>query len=290
MQSRVDAATVTKSLTPIPLSPSLDVDSHQQELVHLCEDVNRYGYAIYEWDKASQDIPQHIKALHRALSLQNTDDGVLRATNGLSLLEDLSGTPQGRFPPYQSAPLNWHTDGYYNAENQAVRCFTLHCVEPAAQGGELVLMDDTLLVWALLQENPEMVQLLTHPQAMTLPANADKEGHDRPDRTTAMIKCDSDARITMRFTTRARNIRWRCSATQAAAARAAELITHHQHWHSQVALKRGQGVITRNILHARNAFNDTLGSPKRQILRGRFNQLPVYHNLQHVADKTHALR
>ncbi|MBX2884109.1 MAG: TauD/TfdA family dioxygenase [Granulosicoccus sp.] len=275
MYRRLDSVNDGIALTPIQLSPWPDTEKAAADLTRLCEKVQLYGYAVYEWDHIPEDVPERVSALLQALSLRNSDSGVLQDANGLSLLQDLSGSPQGRFPPYQSTPLKWHTDGYYNDQQEAVRSFTLHCIEPAAQGGALRLMDDSLLVWALMHDDPELIRLLAHPQAMTLPANSDTEGHDRPDRHVAMISPQVDGELSMRFTMRARNIRWRCSATQAAAERAAELIALNSDWHARVRLKRGQGIITRNILHTREAFSDHREQPSRQMLRGRFRQLPV---------------
>lgn len=290
MQARIDTVWNASKVSPIRLSPCLEQKTQQLELARLCDYVKRFGFAVYEWDKEPQIPEDSVNELLLSLSLSGSDDGVMHNSRGLSLLQDLSGEPKGRFPPYQPASLKWHTDGYYNAQKDTVRCFTLHCIEPAAQGGALNLMDDTLLVWALLQENPDMVRLLAHPQAMTLPANTDQEGHNRPDRTTAMINRHNDGAITLRFTTRARHIRWRCGATQAAANAAAMLINRKTDWHSRVLLKRGQGIITRNILHSREAFTDSLDGPKRQMLRGRFYRLPQADNLAVNTEKNNALR
>ena len=171
--------------------------------------------------------------------------------------------------------MNWHTDGYYNDERETIRSFSLHCIAPAAVGGAMLLMDDVSLVYALFNEDPELVLLLSDPNAMTLPHNKDNDGHDRPDRCVPVISQNADESITMRFTTRTQNIQWRCSATQAAAQRASELINTHPQWHTRITLQQGQGIITRNVLHAREAFEDAPNKPKRQMLRGRFTTLPT---------------
>jgi hypothetical protein len=243
-------------------------------LTQLCDSVESDGFALYSWLHSPKDIPSSVSELLSSLSLCNGDRGVIRESGELSLLEDLSGTPKGRFPPYQSKALNWHTDGYYNDSGNSIRCFTLHCIEPATEGGELVLMDDALLILALWQEDPELLRFLSHPEAMMLPRNQDEVGHDRPDRHVPIIQPNADGSLTLRFTTRTQNIQWRCAATQAAAKRAADLIHTNKHWQVRVRLQRGEGVITRNVLHAREPFVDAPGWPKRQMLRGRFNNLP----------------
>ena len=51
--------------------------------------------------------------------------------------------PEGdksRYVPYTDRPLGWHTDGYYNAPDRAIRSFILHCIAPAPDGGENTLL------------------------------------------------------------------------------------------------------------------------------------------------------
>ncbi len=278
IQRRTEVSAESTALEPLmlPSHPPQSPDkSFEAVLTQLCESVAQTGFALYEWTDNPHDVTSSVSDLLKALSLRDSDQGVIRETSELSVLQDLTGTPKGRFPPYQSKAMNWHTDGYYNDAAQMVRCFTLHCVSPAAVGGALLLMDDAYLVYALLKEDPELVVLLSHPSAMTLPHNQDSEGHNRPDRSVPVIVRNADDTITMRFTTRTQNIQWQCSATKAAAQRANELINAHPQWHNRITLQQGQGIITRNVLHAREAFEDAPDKPKRQILRGRYTNLPT---------------
>jgi len=280
-QARSELSAATAVPQALQLSPQLfqHHDKSSTEIfdlmTRLCDNVVHTGFALYEWSNSPTDEANSVSALLQALSLRDGDQGVIREAGALSLLQDLTGTPRGRFPPYQPKAMNWHTDGYYNDAAETIRCFTLHCVAPAADGGALLLMDDALLVLALWRENPELVALLSHPEAMTLPHNKDSDGHNRPDRTVPVIFRNTDETIAMRFTTRARNIQWRSDATQAAAQRASELISEHPEWHTRITLQQGQGIVTRNVLHAREKFVDAPDKPKRQILRGRFTSLPT---------------
>ena len=297
-QAQAEARAGALPPCPFILPSVLHTQTNRTTLLQLCQAVNDTGFALYEWNDSPADVPGAVLKLLQALSLRDSDSGVIRELGELSLLQDLSGTPKGRFPPYQSKAMNWHTDGYYNAAAETIRCFTLHCVEPAAEGGALLLMDDTYLVLALLRDDPLLVALLSHPEAMTLPQNADTDGHDRPARTTPLIQQHADGSLSMRFTTRSKNISWRCSETQAAAQRATELIDNHHKWQTRLTLKKGQGIITRNILHAREPFVDSpvAGNAqcKRQMLRGRFTNLPTPAapiNTAHTsAENTHVAR
>jgi hypothetical protein len=48
---------------------------------------------------------------------------------------------RGEFIPYTDRAIRWHTDGYYHPQARRIRGMMLHCVRPAAQGGENRLLD-----------------------------------------------------------------------------------------------------------------------------------------------------
>lgn len=274
--------TVNTEVTYHLLPPDTASRAYRETLDRICNEVKRHGFACYEWSSTTASEPRSVSLavgrLLQSMGLSDSDKGVIRDAAELSLLQDLAGTPQGRFPAYKSSAMNWHTDGYYNDHDDTIRSFTLHCIHPAANGGELILMDHNLLILALINEAPETIRLLSHPAAMTLPENRDDHGHDRPDRTVPVVFSHPDQSLGMRFTTRSQNIQWRCTDTRLAAEKAQTLIIQHQQWHTMVKLGAGQGIITRNVLHARNAFSDPADQPKRQMLRGRFKQIPIYNN------------
>ena len=259
--------------TVVQLSPSLTTDDDVQNLKRLCSQVAAIGFCVYEWTEATEETNREVLALHRRLSLGTSDRGVVQQSDGLSLLADLSDTDQGRFVPYTARAMGWHTDGYYNPTDQNVRCFTLHCLQPAATGGALSLMDDQLLIIKLIEKAPELVDLLSHPEAMMIPGNTDELGHDRPDCYTPVLFTHADGIPATRFTTRLRNIQWRNDETKTAAETMKQLIESGTDQHHTVRLQANQGMVTRNILHRREAFTDD-HLHRRQMLRGRYLQLP----------------
>jgi hypothetical protein len=251
-------------------------------LTSLCQRVRDHGFALYQWGDSpgtasAREITDNVTRLHTALNLHAFDDGVVHDEHGLSLLTDLTGSDQGRFIPYTPRAMGWHTDGYYNARQKSLRCFTLHCIQNAADGGALTLLDDQRVLIALYDHNPQMVSLLSHPQAMTLPANSDTLGHDRPDVHSAVFFARDDGTLATHFTTRTRNIAWRNAETETAARQMKQLIDELTDWHHKVRLEPGQGIITRNILHRRDAYTDATDQP-RKMLRGRYVQTPRYPN------------
>jgi hypothetical protein len=243
-------------------------------LDQLCADFVNQGFAMYEWNKSAENPRQREVRLHAKLGLSQPDSGIISGDDNLSLLEDKTGTSFSRFVPYSNRQMNWHTDGYYNAQTEPVRCFTLYCIEQAASGGELTMMNNALLLIALYDENPNWVAALAHPEAVLFPANKDEEGHHRPDRKTAVFSMYDDGQLNTRFTTRTRNIQWRTPETELAAKTASKLIDNNPQWHTRVRLEKNQGLITANLLHKREAFIDEQTVGRRQILRGRYAHLP----------------
>lgn len=258
----------------VELTSDLHSTADRAALAALCTQVRQHGFGLYQWTDIPLDITTSVSRLNSALSLTEQDNGVVQNESGLSLLKDMADSPRGRFIPYTSRAMGWHTDGYYNDPSATLRSFSLHCINAADSGGALHLMDYELLLIALREEEPDLLRLLSHPQCMTLPANKDNLGHNRPDRQVPVWFSLPDDQPGLRFTTRTQHISWRNTDTQAAADRLAELIDCYSQWHHCVRLESGQGVITRNILHRREAFTDAKKGPPREILRGRYLNIP----------------
>ena len=81
--------------------------------------------------------------------------------------------------PYTNRPLSWHTDGYYNAPEDRIRSFILHCCRNAERGGESALLDPEIAYIRLRDENPRFIAALMHDEAMTIPANHEADGSVR---------------------------------------------------------------------------------------------------------------
>ena len=269
------------TLQKIPLQPSVGLtqdlatsDDHRA-VATIKDQVQTHGFARYHWLSCLVSAQRTgVNLMARRLGLDRSDGGIISHTDQLSLLEDLSGSARGRFVPYSNRAMNWHTDGYYNEADKAVRCFTLHCLQAAAEGGVLTVMDPELLLIALYDEDPQLVSDLSHNNAMLLPSNVDAEGHNRADRQVPVIYAHQDGELGLRFTTRTQHIQWRSLATQAAAKRALELVELNTQWHTQLRLLPGEGIVSRNVLHKRTAFENALDLPQRQMLRGRYLDIP----------------
>lgn len=263
----------SKDVTVIIIADSNNCSN--AELAQICKSVQRNGFAVYEWQLIPKDPLAACIKFNQQLGLKDSEaDQGVASSKGLSTLRNLEGESLGRFIPYTNRAMNWHTDGYYNSQDAAIRCFTLHSVAAASEGGTLKLVDSELLLIGLYDQDPHLVQLLSHPRAMMLPANKDTDGHDRPDRYVPVISMHADGTLDLRFTARTKNIHWRNTATQQAAEHALTLLERRTDWQHSLRLKTGQGVITRNVLHKREAFNDSPKSPQREMLRGRYTRMP----------------
>ena len=189
-------------------------------------------------------------------------------------LRTSSEEAQKGYIPYTTRPLNWHTDGYYNAPEARVQGFVLHCHQQAASGGENQLMDPEIAYLRLREANPDYIRALMHPQAMTIPANQEPDGSIRPDSVGPVFYADpATGRLQMRYTARTRSIHWREDAlTLEAADWLRDWLTAGDPLMRQLRLAPGEGIVNNNILHNRTRFEDGADEGgARIILRLRFH-------------------
>ena len=179
---------------------------------------------------------------------------------------------QFEYIPYSNRAISWHTDGYYNQLNRKIRAMLLHCVRPAARGGENALMDHEILYLLIRDENPQYIDALMQPDAMTIPANIENGVEIRPEQTGPVFSVDeSSGHLHMRYTARTRSIVWKQDQTLLAAVKYLEevlagdspYIFHHR-------LLAGQGLVCNNVLHTRSTFEDEAGSQGRLVYRARY--------------------
>jgi hypothetical protein len=172
--------------------------------------------------------------------------------------------------PYSNRRLLWHTDGYYNAPGEAVRSFILHCVRPAARGGELRVLDPEIAYILLRDADPRYVRALSAPGALTIPANEEAPEAGRPARAGPVFSVHAGA-LHMRYTARVKSIEWAAGETTRAAVRLlAETLESASPWVFALRLEGGQGIVCNNVLHSRAAFEDPPApAPGRLVYRAR---------------------
>lgn len=237
----------------------------------LLQRIRRCNMAVYqEKPKAGRDDRAALRALGRAFGLERLDCNALADKDGLTPLAVHRDGVRARYIPYTERPIAWHTDGYYNPSDRAVRAVLLHCVSPAAEGGANRLMDHETLYIQLRDENPEHIAALMRGDAMTIPGN-DEEGLHRPATVGPVFFVDARGNLCMRYTARTRTIEWSGDGEirRAAAAIARLLEESGSHWFEH-RLAAGQGLICNNVLHTRQRFTDARGSP-RLLYRARYH-------------------
>ena len=246
-----------------PRNPS---DSEAAEIRRVISAANMAVYASPLADLAAKDIPRRLAA---RLGLARLHANPLADEDGISSLE-VTPEKSGRgYIPYSNQRLLWHTDGYYNAPAQRIRAFLLHCVRPAAAGGENRLLDPEIAYLLLRDADPRYVQALSAPDAMTVPANEEDAAAARPAQAGPVFSSDGGA-LHMRYTARTRSIVWRAdAATQAAVQRLREILDSDSPYVFRLRLSGGQGLVCNNVLHDRSAFTDAPGRG-RLVYRARY--------------------
>ena len=202
---------------------------------------------------------------------ERAEAGSAGAANGAA------GAGRSDYIPYTTRPLRWHTDGYYHPAQRRIHGMILHCVRPAASGGENGLLDPEMAYITLRDADPGHVRALMQPDVMTIPARAadvgegDGDSEARPAQTGPVFSVDAaDGSLHMRYTARTRSIEWKPDAsTRAALACLEALLAGASPWILRIRLDAGMGIVGHNVLHDRSGFDDDAERP-RLLYRARY--------------------
>ncbi|HKK05665.1 MAG TPA: TauD/TfdA family dioxygenase [Gammaproteobacteria bacterium] len=237
---------------------ALRPDEHAGVLAR-CRKANLAIYALdSEAGREAARDKAVIRRLGRQLGLERLDNNLCADDDGITSLRVVPGGRHGGYIPYTDRALNWHTDGYYNPPEQTIRAILMHCVQPAAEGGENGLLDHELAYIVLRDENPELIAALMRPDAMTIPPNTEGGEELRGAQSGPVFSVEpGTGNLHMRYTARLRNIVWKSDApTQKAAARLRELLGDAGPGVFSYRLGPGEGVLSNNVLHSRGGFRD----------------------------------
>ncbi|RRQ21562.1 taurine catabolism dioxygenase TauD [Thiohalobacter thiocyanaticus] len=243
--------------------------AEHEALLSRCRRNNMALYASRIGDDPDKEIPRR---LGEQLGLQRLDHNWLADDDGIT---SLTVNPEGEHPqyiPYTNRPIHWHTDGYYNPPERQIHGLLLHCVHPAARGGENALMDPELAYIHLRDADPAYVAALMRPDAMTIPEGTGEAGGRRPESVGPVFSVTPETgALHMRYTARSRNIRWAEDVQVQAAVRAlTDLLASDRPGIFRGRLESGMGLVSNNVLHDRAGFEDTEGVPPRLLYRARF--------------------
>jgi alpha-ketoglutarate-dependent taurine dioxygenase len=244
--------------------------AEQRRLLQVCRKTNMVIYASRLGSLADKQIPRR---LGEQFGLVHLDSNLLADEDAVSSLQVVPEKSGRGYIPYSNRRLLWHTDGYYNPPARRVHAFVLHCVSPAARGGENALLDPEIAYLKLRDENPEYIRALMAPDAMTIPANTEDGGENRPAQTGPVFSIDPETgSLHMRYTARTRSIEWKQdAATQRAVKALEELLASDSPHVFHYRLAAGEGLLCNNVLHNRTEFADEVDKGiTRLIYRARY--------------------
>lgn len=251
-------------------------------LAARCGRANMVLYHAPGHSPADKSLPHQ---LAHQLGLVRLEGNYLSDEDGLSSITPAGdeGSGRGEFIPYTHKPINWHTDGYYNALDHSILGMTLHCAQDAESGGENALLDHEIAYIQLRDTDPEYVAALMQPDAMTIPARMDEDNVARAEQSGPVFAVDpTQGFLTLRYTARTRSIMWKDDATTRAAVKTLADILASSEYILTARLTPGMGLLCNNVLHTRRAFSDS-PDRRRLLYRGRY-----YDRLRFDLDKAPA--
>lgn len=254
----------------VPLADPRRLSTEESSaLESCCARANMAIYSAAHLPAADKSIPHQ---LARQLGLVRLEGNYLADEDGLSSITPAgdTGSVRGDFIPYTHKPINWHTDGYYNALDRRILGMTLHCAQDAEAGGENALLDHEIAYLQLRDVNPDYVAALMQPDAMTIPARMDEDNVARPEQSGPVFAVDpAQGFLYMRYTARTRSVIWKGDAVTQAAVKTLTEILAGSEYILTARLRPGMGLICNNVLHTRNAFSDS-PRQRRLLYRGRY--------------------
>ncbi len=271
-KEKIDTHSAMQHLPVVRISNlAVPSDRERAELARRCRAVN---FALYEaGDDTRHDTRGNLRGFCDALGLKIAEKHRSAGEGGIVALSPTDDPDKKGFIPYSQKALNWHTDGYYNPPGEEIRAMALHCVRPAADGGENQLLDPDIAYIRLRDINPRYIEALSHPSAMTIPAYEDTKGETRAASTGPVFLRSDEGALTMRYTARTRSIHWRDDPmTRKAAQELIDLLCSDEPCIARVKLAAGQGVLCNNVLHNRTGFDAKLATQSDRLLfRIRFH-------------------
>lgn len=231
----------------------------------------RFNMAFYRIPKQKKPAKPSIHQLAKHCGLQSINHNICADPDSLTSLQVTSRPGQHDYIPYTNKKLSWHTDGYYNSPAEQIHGMLLHCVQPAQQGGENLLMDHDIAYILLREADPAYIEALMHPEAFTIPANILNGEVIRPEQSGPVFSITPGGHLHMRYSARQRNVKWRDDpATRKAEQFLLDLWEQDSPYKLRYTLQAGEGLICNNVLHCRTAFTDDYDGSQRLLYRGRY--------------------
>ncbi len=241
-------------------------EAEYQEIHRLCRKANMAIWAGFSGHDSDKNI---IRNLGRRFGLEHLDHNMCADEDAITSLTVQADALHQGYIPYTTRPIAWHTDGYYNQLDHQIHGLLLHCVNPAAEGGENDLLDHEIVYLLIRDKNPDFIRALMHPRAMTIPANIAEGKELRPARSGPVFAVYPDGHLHMRYTDRTRSIGWgEIPLLGEAVDFLKQTLRTRTAWHYRGKLQAGQGLVSNNVLHTRSGFEDH--GQQRLLYRARY--------------------
>jgi hypothetical protein len=168
--------------------------------------------------------------------------------------------------------MNWHTDGYYNSFERRIDAFVLYCVNQAGSGGGNYLFDHEMMYLLIRDQSPAALAALMCNDMLRIPANVQQNRVIRAEESGPVFSLQAGScALNMRYTSRPQNIVWKTDKRSTEALNLVREILMAGSAMVEVGLQPHQGIVCNNVLHGRQAFQDTPGQPARLIYRARYH-------------------
>tara|TARA_B100001063_G_scaffold233771_1_gene250399 strand:- start:215 stop:1045 length:831 start_codon:yes stop_codon:yes gene_type:complete len=251
----------------IPLNIN-DLKAEIQDINHITSEeisnikgkIKKFNFCIY---KSSVGLHNQADLVNfaRSIGMKTYDTNNIH-NSPVSLIMSLDSRNTVNYIPYTNKQLNWHTDGYY--DEKPIFSWLLHCEEPAYSGGENYLLDHELAIREYIFKYDNL-DSLSRSDALVIPGNVEANR----DETKGYI-CDSDntyKRFHMKFSMREKNMKLN-EQSKTAFMRMKKIIKEDCKKYSLTyKLSKNEGIVSNNILHGRNSFED--GKIMRKLYRIR---------------------
>lgn len=251
--------------------------NERRALLGNCQRANMAIYQISDVRNTGKEVP---RAIAEQLGLSHIDNHLCVDEDGISPLHVSENKVRQDYIPYTNRPINWHTDGYYNLLDHSIKGMVLHCVSPAASGGENDFVDHELAYMMLRDKNPEYIQVLMQDDVMTIPPNIQDGQIIRDEQTGPVFTIMPDGNLHMRYTARTHSIEWKDEPlVQEAVDYLLQFLNSNSPYIFRHQMQAGQGIVCNNVLHKRLGFiDDPQQGRQRLIYRARYYDRIVQDN------------
>jgi len=237
----------------------------------LRKQVAAYNFVVFQ-SASELDKPEFL-ALNRQFGLVELDANLGADEDRVTSLQVVGDADErARYIPYTNRAMNWHTDGYYNSFERRIDAFVLYCVNQAGRGGGNYLFDHEMMYLLIRDQSPAALAALMCNDMLRIPANVQQNRVIRAEESGPVFSLQAGSCVlNMRYTSRPQNIVWKTDKRSTEALNLVREILMAGSATVEVGLQPRQGIVCNNVLHGRQAFQDTPGQPARLIYRARYH-------------------